>query len=53
MGWKIYQKDYHKELGEYTDYSIFEINHDGWLPLVYAGIFMLLAGSVLLIVVKK
>jgi hypothetical protein len=49
MGWKLYQKDYHKELGEYSDYSILEANKDDWLVVVYAGIFMMLAGALLLI----
>ncbi|HOT88421.1 MAG TPA: cytochrome c biogenesis protein ResB [Bacteroidales bacterium] len=49
MGWKLYQKDYHKELGEYSDYSIIEANKDEWLGAVYAGVFMMLAGALLLI----
>lgn len=49
MGWKLYQKDYHKELGEYSDYSVIEANRDEWLGLVYMGIFMMLAGALLLI----
>jgi len=49
MGWKLYQKDYHKELGEYSDYSIIEANKDEWLWVVYIGIFMMLAGALLLI----
>lgn len=49
MGWKLYQKDYHKELGVYSDYSIIEANKDEWLETVYVGIFMMFAGALLLI----
>lgn len=52
MGWNVYQKDYHKELRDFSDYSIFEINRDPWLWLIYTGIFMLMLGSILLIFVK-
>lgn len=49
MGWKLYQKDYHKELGEYSDFSVIEANKDQWLGAVYLGIFMMLVGALLLI----
>ncbi|GAB4449880.1 MAG: cytochrome c biogenesis protein ResB [Bacteroidales bacterium] len=49
MGWKLYQKDYNKELGEYSDYSIIEANKDKWLGAVYIGFFMMLAGALFLI----
>lgn len=49
MGWKLYQKDYHKELGEYSNYSVIEANKDQWLGVVYIGIFIMLAGALLLI----
>lgn len=43
-GWKIYQYDY--DDSRPGEVSIFEIVRDSWLPLVYAGIFMMLAGAV-------
>ncbi len=53
MGWNVYQKDYNKDLGEYSDYSVFEINKDPWLGVVYTGIIMLIIGSIMLIFVNK
>lgn len=49
-GWIVYQKDYNKELGEYSEYSVFELVKDPWLWLVYVGFFMLMLGSVLIII---
>jgi len=53
MGWNIYQKDYNKYLGEYSDYSVFEVNKDPWLWFVYSGIIMLAIGAIMLIFVIK
>lgn len=47
-GWDIYQTDYDKEMGTWSDYSIVEMVYDPWLPVIYAGIFMLIIGAVLL-----
>lgn len=46
-GWKIYQLSYDEALGRWSDTSVFELVRDPWLPWVYAGIFMMLAGAVL------
>ena len=46
-GWKIYQVSYDIALGRWSDTSVFEIVRDPWLPWVYAGIYMMLAGAVL------
>ena len=46
-GWKIYQVSYDQNLGRWSDISIFELVRDPWLPWVYAGIYMMLAGAVL------
>jgi hypothetical protein len=46
MGWKIYQLDYDKEKGRWSEMSVFKLIKDPWLPAVYAGIFMMLAGAV-------
>ena len=45
MGWNLYQLDYDKERGKWSDLSIIELVRDPWLPVVYAGIFMLIAGA--------
>lgn len=52
-GWHVYQKDYHKELKDFSDYSIFEVVYDPWLWVVYLGIIMLMIGAVLLIFIKN
>ena len=49
-GWKIYQKDYRlTEAGDACQISILELVSDPWLPWVYTGIFMMLAGALLLL----
>ena len=47
-GWKIYQYDYDAAAGAESAYSTFELVRDPWLWAVYAGIFMMLAGAVCL-----
>ena len=44
-GWKIYQFDYEEARDGLRDISIFELVRDPWLPYVYLGIFMMLAGA--------
>lgn len=45
-GWKIYQLSYNEQMGKWSNVSVFELVTDPWLPAVYGGIFMLLAGAV-------
>ena len=45
-GWKIYQYGYDTSMGKESKISILELVSDPWLPLVYAGIFMMLGGAV-------
>ena len=45
-GWKIYQYGYDTQKGAQSQISILELVSDPWLPLVYAGIYMMLAGAV-------
>ena len=45
-GWKIYQYGYDTQMGAMSQYSILELISDPWLPLVYTGIYMMLAGAV-------
>ena len=47
-GWMIYQFDYDAQRGTESQVSLLELVSDPWLPLVYAGIYMLLAGAVLM-----
>lgn len=52
-GWKIYQYGYDTQRGADSQISILELVSDPWLPLVYTGIFMMLAGTVLLILYTR
>jgi hypothetical protein len=45
MGWKLYQQSYDEKMGKWSRVSVIEAVRDPWLPVVYAGIFMLLAGA--------
>ena len=47
-GWKIYQYGYDTEMGAASTTSILELVSDPWLPLVYGGIYMMLAGALCL-----
>lgn len=47
-GWKIYQFGYDTQMGEKSQTSILELVRDTWLPIVYAGIYMMLLGAVLM-----
>lgn len=55
-GYTLYQDGYDQNLGENTPYSIMLVVKDPWISGVYAGIFLLLAGAIGLIIygpVKK
>lgn len=47
-GWKIYQLSYDESKGRWSDISVFELVRDPWLPVVYTGIWMMIAGAVCL-----
>ncbi len=49
-GWKIYQLSYDESKGGWSDISVFELVRDPWLPVVYAGIIMMMLGAVCLFV---
>lgn len=53
QGWKLYQYSYDDRFGRYSSTSIIEAIRDPWLPVVYTGIFMLIAGSVYLMTLGK
>ena len=44
-GWKLYQLSYDDRMGKWSKLSVIEAVRDPWLPLVYTGIFLLLAGA--------
>ena len=44
-GWKIYQYGYDTQMGAKSQVSILELVADPWLPFVYAGFYMMLAGA--------
>ncbi len=44
MGWEIYQTGYDESRGRWSNHSILEAGKDPWLPAVYTGIFILIAG---------
>ena len=48
-GWKIYQYGYDSAMGSESPYSVFLLVKDPWLPGVYAGIFLMLAGALALL----
>lgn len=52
-GWKIYQYSYDEARGQESDISVFELVRDPWLPYVYIGIFMMLAGALSIFIGKK
>lgn len=49
-GWKIYQLSYDETKGKWSDYSVFELVKDPWLPVVYTGIGMMISGAVCMFV---
>ncbi len=51
--WEMYQISYDSSKGQWSEYSVIEVIKDPWLPVVFTGIFMLIAGSVLLFILGK
>lgn len=45
-GWKIYQYGYDTQMGAMSTTSILELVSDPWLPFVYTGIWMMIAGAI-------
>lgn len=45
-GWKIYQSSYESEFGKWSPSSTLDLVYDRWLPVVYFGILLLMAGAV-------
>ncbi len=47
-GYTVYQTGYDEKMGKYSKVSIVELVYDPWLPAVYTGLFMMIAGSLYL-----
>lgn len=48
-GWKLYQLSYDSEKGRWSELSVIELVRDPWLPAVYIGVFLMLAGTLFLL----
>ena len=48
-GWKVYQTDYDQRYGRWSRLSVLELVRNPWLPVVYVGLFMMIAGAFWLI----
>lgn len=46
-GWKLYQMGYDEKMGKWSQLSLIEVIRDPWLPAVYLGLFMIMAGNIL------
>ena len=52
-GWTIYQLGYDTEMGRWSNLSVLELVRDPWLPIVYFGIFLMMAGAGFLFIYGK
>lgn len=52
-GWTIYQLGYNNEMGRWSNMSVLQLVRDPWLPVVYGGIFLMMAGAIFLFVFGK
>ena len=46
-GWKIYQAGYDEKAGKWSTLSVAEGVKDPWLPVVYTGFFLIMAGNLM------
>ena len=53
QGWKIYQYGYDTSMGAESKMSILELVSDPWLPLVYAGFYIMLAGAAWMLLTSR
>ncbi len=52
-GWNLYQVGYDEKMGKWSSFSILEVVFDPWLPIIYIGIFLLIAGALYMIWIGK
>lgn len=52
-GWNLYQQSYDERLGKWSRLSVIEAIKDPWLPVIYVGIFMVIAGAIYLFSIGK
>lgn len=45
VGWKLYQTGFDDKKGKWSDVSIIEAVRDPWLPVIYVGMALLIAGA--------
>lgn len=48
--WSVYQYGYDTDAGNESEYSVFQLVRDPWLPVVYAGVAMLALGALALFI---
>lgn len=51
--WRLYQSGYDTQKGKWSQLSIIQAVKDPWLPVVYAGMVMVLVGVLMLLVSPK
>ena len=52
-GWKIYLDDYDTVMGRWSETATLQLVKDPWMPAVYAGIFLMLLGAILILFVRR
>ncbi|MBQ0006480.1 MAG: cytochrome c biogenesis protein ResB, partial [Alistipes sp.] len=50
-GWKLYQLDFDRSMGRWSNVSVLEIIKDPWMTPVYIGIYLMIAGAVCMFVI--
>lgn len=51
--WKLYQISYDEKMGKHSTISVLEAIYDPWLPVIYLGIFLLIAGGIYIFWIGK
>jgi hypothetical protein len=52
-GWNLYQVSYDERMGRWSKISVIEAIRDPWLPVIYTGIYMVIAGALYLFSIGK
>lgn len=45
-GYNLYQLSYNEKMGKWSNLSTIELVKDPWLPAIYTGVFMMIAGAI-------